>query len=90
MLDPTGHSATLDNEPLDLSPTEFELLHLLLRNPGRAFNRAYLLEAVWGENYFEGDRSVDNAVLRLRKKLGTLGEHIETVWGIGYRLRSST
>jgi DNA-binding response OmpR family regulator len=81
------HMATLDNETLDLSPTEFSLLDLLLRSPGRAFSRSYLLDTLWGESYIGGDRSVDNTVLRLRKKLGSLGEDIETVWGIGYRLR---
>jgi DNA-binding response OmpR family regulator len=79
--------AMLDGEVLDLSPTEFALLQLLLRSPGRAFSRSYLIETVWGETYVGGDRSVDNAVLRLRKKLGPLGDAIETVWGIGYRLR---
>ena len=87
-LDPQAHLATLDGEPLDLSRTEFDLLHLLLRNPGRAFSRAYLLDTVWGETYVGGDRSVDNAMLRLRKKLGTLGDDIETVWGVGYRLKA--
>ncbi len=86
-LDPQAHLTTLDSQPLDLSPTEFSLLHLLLRSPGRAFSRAYLLDTVWGETYIGGDRSVDNTVLRLRKKLGPMGEAIETVWGIGYRLR---
>jgi DNA-binding response OmpR family regulator len=86
-LDPAAHQATLDGEPLDLSPTEFALLHLLLRSPGRAFSRSYLLDTVWQESYVGGDRSVDNAVLRLRKKLGPLGDAIETVWGVGYRLR---
>jgi DNA-binding response OmpR family regulator len=86
-LDPQAHVATLNAEPLDLSPTEFALLHLLLRSPGRAFSRAYLLDTIWRESYVGGDRSVDNAVLRLRKKLGPLGEAIETVWGVGYRLR---
>ncbi len=86
-LDPQAHLATLDGEPLDLSRTEFDLLHLLLRNPGRAFSRAYLLDTVWGETYVGGDRSVDNAMLRLRKKLGALGDDIETVWGVGYRLK---
>jgi DNA-binding response OmpR family regulator len=62
------------------------LLHLLVRNKGRAFSRAYLHDAVWGEPAVEGDRSVDNTVLRLRKKLGSLGDAIETVWGVGYRL----
>jgi DNA-binding response OmpR family regulator len=88
-LDPAAHSAQLDGVPLDLTRTEFGLLHLLLRNRGRAFSRAYLREAVWGEPAVEGDRSVDNAVLRLRKKLGPLGEAIETVWGVGYRLVAS-
>ena len=87
-LDPEAHRAALGGEPLELTRTEFDLLHLLMRNPGRAFGRAYLLDAVWGEAYFPGDRSVDNAILRLRRKLGALGEAIETVWGVGYRLRA--
>ncbi|MBN1564075.1 MAG: response regulator transcription factor [Anaerolineae bacterium] len=87
-LDPDAHRATIDDVSLDLSPTEFALLYLLLRNPGRAFSRAYLLDAVWREAYVSGDRSVDNAVLRLRKKLGDLGEALETVWGVGYRWRA--
>jgi DNA-binding response OmpR family regulator len=86
-LEPTAYRVTLDGTLLDLTRTEFDLLHLLLRNPGRAFSRVYLLDAVWGESYVTGDRSVDNAILRLRRKLGSLGEWIETVWGVGYRLR---
>ena len=94
-LDPVSRQATQHGQALDLSRTEFDLLHLLMRNPGRAFSRTYLLESVWGENYIEGDRSVDNAVLRLRKKLGepgdgfgnAAGSALETVWGVGYRLK---
>jgi DNA-binding response OmpR family regulator len=85
-LDPERHQATLDGASLDLTPNEFALLGLFLRNPGRAFSRSYLLDTVWGETYFGGDRSVDNAVFRLRKKLGPLGDAIEAVWGVGYRL----
>ena len=85
-LEPDSYTATMSGNRLDLTRTEFELLSFLLRNPGRAFSRAYLLDAVWGESYVAGDRSVDNAILRLRRKLGELGEAIETVWGIGYRL----
>ena len=85
-LDPAARLVTLDGIPLDLTRTEFDLLHLFLRNPGRAFSRSYLLDTVWGEDFVAGDRSVDNAVLRLRKKLGRWGEAIETVWGVGYRL----
>lgn len=84
-LDPSAYTARLGEDPLDLTRTEFDLLCLLARNPGRAFSRNYLLETVWDEAYISGDRSVDNAILRLRKKLGGLSESIETVWGIGYR-----
>ncbi|HEY8476131.1 MAG TPA: winged helix-turn-helix domain-containing protein, partial [Chloroflexota bacterium] len=51
------------------------------------FSRPYLLQVVWKESFVDGDRSVDNAVLRLRKKLGHLGECVETVWGVGYRMK---
>jgi DNA-binding response OmpR family regulator len=87
-LDPQAHEARLAGAPLGLTRTEFGLLQLLIRNRGRAFSRTYLRDAVWGELPVEGDRSVDNAVLRLRRKLGPLGEAIETVWGVGYRLRA--
>lgn len=86
-LDPSRHHATLDQSPLGLSRTEFDLLRLFLLNPGRAFSRAYLLETIWQADYIGGDRAVDNAVLRLRKKLGPMGDAIETVWGVGYRLQ---
>jgi DNA-binding response OmpR family regulator len=87
-LDPERHSAELAGEPIELTPNEFSLLHLLLRNPGRAFSRSYLLDTVWGADYVTGDRAVDNAIFRLRKKLGPLGEAIDSVWGVGYRLRA--
>jgi DNA-binding response OmpR family regulator len=85
VVDVERHDATLDGAPLDLTPTEFTLLGLLMQYPGRAFSRAYLLDTVWGETYVGGDRSVDNAMLRLRKKLGAVGDSIDTVWGVGYR-----
>lgn len=86
-VDPDAHQAALEGVTLDLSPTEFAFLCLLLKSPGRAFSRAYLLDTLWQEAYIGGDRSVDNVVMRLRKKLGVMGEEIETVWGVGYRLR---
>lgn len=87
-LDSGARLAYLSGDQLDLSQTEFDLLHLFLRNPGRAFSRSYLLDTIWGEGYVAGDRSIDNMILRLRKKLSTFGNDIETVWGIGYRLRA--
>jgi len=86
-LDPQAYRAELNGKTLNLSASEFALLHLLLRNPGRAFHRADLLDMLWGETYDGGDRAVDNLILRLRKKLGPLGSAIETVWSVGYRLR---
>lgn len=86
-LDPSAYRAVLNGNVLDLSRTEFNLLRLLLSNTGRAFSRNYLLETIWEVDYVGGDRAVDNTIMRLRKKLGPLGEHIETVWGVGYRLR---
>lgn len=86
-LDMQNYWVSLDGEAIDLSRTEFDLLALLMRNPNRAFSRAYLLETIWGADYLGGDRSVDNAILRLRKKLGRMGDSIETIWGLGYRLR---
>lgn len=90
ILDLDQRQAVIDGESVDLTPIEFDLLNLLVRNPGRVFSRAYLLETIWDQAYYEGDRSVDNVVLRLRKKLGEVGENIETVWGVGYRLEKVT
>lgn len=86
-LDPIAYQATLHGVVLDLSHTEFELLHLMIRNPGRTFTRRYLLETIWEAPFLGGDRSVDNAVLRLRRKLGAMDEWIETVRSVGYRWR---
>ncbi len=88
-IDPNSFQAHLNGQELELTRTEFELLSLFVRNPGRVFSRTYLLETVWEQQYIEGDRSVDNTILRLRKKLGDTGNSIETVWGVGYRLRKS-
>jgi DNA-binding response OmpR family regulator len=82
-----AHQATIDGTSLDLSRSEFALLAILLRNPGRVFSRSYLLETIWNESSPSSDRSIDNIVLRLRKKLGRVGDVIETIWGVGYRLR---
>ncbi|HET8911925.1 MAG TPA: response regulator transcription factor [Ktedonobacteraceae bacterium] len=70
---------------LDLTPKEYELLVLLASHPGRAFSREFLLQQLWGYDYDGFDRTVDTHVMRLRKKLGVLGEKVLTVWGVGYR-----
>jgi DNA-binding response OmpR family regulator len=87
VIDPQAYTAEVDGRDLALTRTEFDLLQLFARNPGRVFTREYLLETVWGQSFLEGDRSVDNAILRLRKKMGPQGEWIEAVRGLGYRIR---
>ncbi len=85
VVDLEAHTALLAGEELPLTPKEFQLLHLFVSNPGRAFSRDFLIERVW-QGDFEGyDRAVDTHVTRLRRKLGPLGDAIQTVWGVGYR-----
>ena len=86
-VSPAMRTATVDGEELDLTPKEFDLLALFVQNPGRAFSRDYLLERVWGDDYYVTDRTVDTHVQRLRKKLGAEHEAIRTVWGIGYKFQ---
>ncbi len=88
VVEPESHRATLNGADLGLTPKEFELLHLLAANPGRAFNRDFLIERIWGGDYEGFDRAVDNHIRRLRQKLGDHGDEIETVWGVGYRFNA--
>ena len=88
VLNLTGRRAYLRGAEVRLTRGEFELLALLMREPGRMFQRAEALHNLWQCNYVPGDRSIDNFVLRLRRKLGDHGEYLETVWGLGYRLRA--
>lgn len=88
-LDVAGRQATLDGRPLELTPTEFELLAVLLRNPGRAFTRLDLLDRVQGDAYEGYERTIDAHIKNLRAKLGDDPRHphyIQTVFGVGYKL----
>ncbi len=85
-LNTTDHTVTIADDPLDLTPREFDVLALLLAHPGRAFTRDYLVERIWGLQSDGDDRLIDSHIMRLRKKLGDLGDRIVTVWGVGYRL----
>jgi two-component system phosphate regulon response regulator PhoB len=86
-LDTAAHAAFLDEKPLSLSATEFSLLRHFLSQPERVFSRNQIIDALHGSDYPVTDRSVDVQVLALRKKLGDAGECIETIRGVGYRLR---
>jgi DNA-binding response OmpR family regulator len=79
------HSVQIDGEEIDLTPKEYDVLVLLTSHPGWVFKREVLIQQVWGDSYEGFDRTIDNHITRLRKKLGHVGEKIETVWGVGYR-----
>jgi DNA-binding response OmpR family regulator len=84
------HQATVNSEPLELTPTEFNLLKVLAENPGRAFTRLELIEEGLGYAYEGLERTVDSHIKNLRKKIGVEPDrpsYIETVYGVGYRLR---
>jgi two-component system alkaline phosphatase synthesis response regulator PhoP len=87
-LDTASLTATVAGEPVDLTPTEFQLLAALVRQPGRIFTREQLLEAVHGVAFDGYDRSVDSHVKNLRRKIESdprQPRYIQTVYGVGYR-----
>ena len=86
-IDPGKRSVTVDRQPFELTYTEFQVLWSLARRPGWVFTRSQIVDAVRGDDYPVTDRSVDVQIVGLRKKLGTHGEYIETVRGVGYRFR---
>ena len=90
LVDTGSRVATLEGKPMHLTRKEFELLTVLVSNPGRAFSREFLVERIWGSDFDGFDRAVDTHVTRLRKKLGSLGDRIVTVWGVGYRFNPET
>ena len=87
VIHPGRHEVLLRGKAVDLTFTEFKLLHFLARKPGWAFTRMQIVDAVKGEDYPVTERSVDVQVVGLRKKLGDFGSNIETVRGVGYRFR---
>jgi two-component system phosphate regulon response regulator PhoB len=72
---------------ISLGPTEFRLLHYLMKHPGQLMSRAQLLDRIWGDHVFIEERTVDVCVKRLRQALGDAGQWIETVRSGGYRLK---
>jgi len=86
-IDPSKHKVTIGKEDVDLTATEFALLMFLAKRPGWVFTRSQIINGVKGDDYPVTDRSVDEQILNLRKKLGDMGEYIETVRGVGYRFK---
>lgn len=87
VIDPKRYEVIVAGNPVSLTVTEFSILDLLARRPGWVFSRQQIIDGVRGYDYVITPRAVDVQVFGLRKKLGTSGECIETVRGIGYRMK---
>ena len=89
-IHPGRRSVLAAGKPVDLTFTEFQVLHLLAQRPGWVFTRSMIVDAVRGDDYPVTDRSVDVQIVGLRKKLGDCGKYIETVRGVGYRMKENS
>ncbi|WP_180684122.1 phosphate regulon transcriptional regulator PhoB [Tepidicella baoligensis] len=85
-LDAATYRVTLSGQELKVGPTEFKLLHYLMKHPERVHTRGSLLDRIWGDHVFIEERTVDVHVKRLRESLGAASAMIETVRGAGYRI----
>ena len=85
VINKAAHTVTIDGEPVDLSFKEFELLTYFIENKGLALSRETILNNVWNYNYYGDARTIDTHVKKLRSKLGTKGDYIKTIWGMGYK-----
>ena len=86
-LDPVAHRVMAEQQPLDMGPTEFRLLHFFMTHQERVYSREQLLDHVWGTNVYVEDRTVDVHIRRLRKAISVAGHDklVQTVRGSGYR-----
>jgi two-component system phosphate regulon response regulator PhoB len=87
VITPGRHEVLHKGKSVDLTFTEFGVLHLLARRPGWVFTRNQILDAARGHDALATDRAVDVQIVGLRKKLGSAGKYIETVRGVGYRFK---
>lgn len=85
VIDRNAHEVRVDNEVIDLSVKEFDLLTYFLNNKGIALSREKILNSVWNYDYYGDARTIDTHVKKLRSKLGEKGELIKTIWGFGYK-----
>ncbi|HWR29397.1 MAG TPA: response regulator transcription factor [Negativicutes bacterium] len=87
-IDTASRQVSIDSQPLDLSPKEYELLAFLVENKGKALSRQQILNQVWNYDYFGDLRTVDTHINRLRTKLGEKNALVQTIRGYGYRFEA--
>lgn len=89
VIDKDAHECTLNERPLSLTPTEFDILWMLASNRGRVVSSEELFREVWGEKYFTSNNTVMVHIRHLREKMNDSAEnpkYIKTVWGVGYKI----
>jgi two-component system alkaline phosphatase synthesis response regulator PhoP len=86
-IDPARREVLVKDKLVELTFTEFNILHTLAKRPGLVFTRYQIVDAIHGTDYLVSDRAVDVQIVSLRKKLGPCGKYIETVRGVGYRFK---
>lgn len=84
-IDKAAHMVLIDGKNVDLSFKEFEMLTYFLENEGIALSREKILNSVWDYDYYGDARTIDTHVKKLRSKIGTKGDYIKTIWGLGYK-----
>ncbi|MCJ7545352.1 MAG: response regulator [Deltaproteobacteria bacterium] len=87
MIHPGRHEVLVQGKLIELTATEFRILHLMARKTGWVFTRYQIVDAARGDNIAVTSRSVDFHITSLRRKLGPCSDYIETVWGVGYRFK---
>ncbi|MDF2512734.1 MAG: hypothetical protein K0S04_2600 [Herbinix sp.] len=85
VLDKAAHQVKIDGVEIELSYKEFELLTYFVTNQGVALSREKILNNVWNYDYFGDARTIDTHVKKLRSKMGSKGDYIKTIWGLGYK-----
>jgi len=84
-----SHELTYEEQSIQLTPKEFSMIGLFLKNPNKIFSRSHLLERIWGDKSFTEDRTVDSHIRNVRDKLRQVNfpidQHLSTIWGVGYK-----
>lgn len=87
VIDTERHTVIIAGSPVEMTHTEFRVLHFLASRPGRVYTRYQIIDGIRGEEYIVTDRSVDVQIAGLRKKMDKCANYIETVRGVGYRMK---
>jgi two-component system phosphate regulon response regulator PhoB/two-component system alkaline phosphatase synthesis response regulator PhoP len=87
-IDPERFEVMVSEKPVTLTPVEFKILHLLAQNPGKVFSRERILDHLWGNEKAVIDRTVDVHIKNLRDKLGTAGDLVKNIRGVGYKVQA--